>query len=84
MFRSSEMRRLFILAPLVLGFAAPAEAGYLNQSQQLAMYRQCRQAYAGYDMYFAKKMCGCTVQAFIRDIPAEEAGVTCFKYAKFN
>jgi len=48
------------------------------------MYRNCRKTYEGYNLYFAKKMCGCTVQAYIRNIPAEEAGVTCYKYAKTN
>lgn len=61
-----------------------AKAGPLTTSQQLQMYRNCRKTYEGYNLYFAKKMCGCTVQAYIRNIPAEEAGVTCYKYAKTN
>ena len=77
-------KKLFTLLISVLTFGSASQAAPLTTSQQLAMYQQCRQTYAGYDTYFAKKMCGCTVQAYMRDIPATEAGMTCLRYAKFN
>lgn len=69
---------------IIISQASATKAGALTNGQQLEMYRNCRKTYGGYDLYFAKKMCGCTVQAYINDIPAEKAGITCYKYAKTN
>lgn len=73
-----------VFVSATIGTTLDCKAGELTTAQQLEMYRNCRKAYEGYNLYFAKKMCGCTVQAYIRNIPAEEAGATCYKYAKTN
>ena len=56
----------------------------LTQSQQLAMYRNCRQEYSDKNIYFAKKMCGCLVQGYLHDTPVAEATLKCIGYANTN
>ena len=72
-----------LVLPVAL-FSAEAEAAYLTEAQQLAMYRECRAAYADKDKYFAKKMCGCVVQAYLHDVPAAQSAPKCMKYAMNN
>jgi hypothetical protein len=72
------------VAAIIFSPATGVKAGALTTGQQLEMYRNCRKTYEGYNLYFAKKMCGCTVQAYVNDIPAEKAGIICNKYAKTN
>ena len=56
----------------------------LTQQQQLMMYRSCRATHSDKDLYFAKKFCGCSVQAFLNDIPVERAAKDCVAYARTN
>ena len=82
--REFDCCRILGVAAIIFSQATGANADALTTGQQLEMYRNCRKTYEGYNLYFAKKMCGCTVQAYVNDIPAEKAGLTCYKYAKTN
>ena len=80
------MRKLLILLwVLPTAFLSPqAQSAYLTEAQQLQMYRECRATYADKDKYFAKKMCGCLVQAYLHDMPATQSAPKCMKYATTN
>lgn len=68
-------------------FLIPAtliEARPLTEEQQLMLYRKCRADHADKDVYFAKKFCGCSVQAYLHDIPVERAAQKCVSYARNN
>ena len=68
------------LLPLTLaGHTKP-----LTEEQQLMLYRKCRSDHSDKDVYFAKKFCGCSVQAFLHDIPVERAARECVAYARTN
>jgi len=67
-----------------LGFVPGSPAAYLSEAQQLQMYRECRVTYSDKDKYFAKKMCGCLVQAYMHDVPPEHSAPKCMKYAMNN
>ncbi len=65
-------------------FLPEATSAPLSEDQQLQMYRECRVTYSDKDKYFAKKMCGCLVQAYMHDMPAEQSAPKCMKYAMTN
>lgn len=65
-------------------FSLESKAAYLSEAQQLSMYRECRATYSDKDLYFAKKMCGCLVQAYIHDLRATQSAPKCMKYATTN
>ena len=78
------MKTFALAFALICGMATPALAKPLSQQEQLNMYRYCRATYSDRNVYFAKKMCGCVVQAYMRDIPVGEATLTCNRYASYN
>ena len=62
----------------------PAKSAPLTESQQLQMYRECRVTYSDKNKYFAKKMCGCLVQAYLHDVPPAQSAPKCTNYALHN
>ena len=71
-----------LLVSLLASSAAYAKP--LTDEQQLMFYRKCRSDHADKDVYFAKKFCGCSDQAFLNDIPVEKAAKVCVDYARTN
>ena len=78
------MKALLLMAVLLASSQLSAVAKPLTEQQQLMLYRKCRADHADKDLYFAKKFCGCSVQAYLNDIPVNRAAETCLNYARTN
>jgi hypothetical protein len=82
---NKALKAFFFAATMLgIGLPYPSLSKPLTTAEQLQMYRYCRGTYSDYSLYFAKKMCGCIVQAYMHDVPVGEATSTCINYAKSN
>lgn len=78
------LKKILNLGFLLLLSPLSAHSAPLTEAQQLQMYRECRVTYADKNKYFAKKMCGCIVQAYLHDVPPAQSALKCLDYAKNN
>lgn len=76
--RNSLFAAFFLIPTL------PVKSLPLTETEQLSMYRECRVTYSDKNKYFAKKMCGCLVQAYIHDVPPVKSAPKCLAYASSN